>query len=115
MVRLIRRTFLLVLTLTTAPQLNAQQTAWKVGLAQTEITPEQPMLMDGYAGRRQPFEGVESPIHATDTSAMAINIADGTATAGPIKIDAGSRQFNFKYKLTKENDGIWRITGSTYD
>ena len=75
MVRLIRRMFLLVLTLATAPQLNAQQTAWKVGLAQTEITPEQPMLMDGYAGRREPFKSVESPIHA-----KALALADGSGT-----------------------------------
>jgi neutral ceramidase len=74
MVRLIRRTFFLVLAVAGTTQLSAQQTAWRVGLAQTEITPEQPMLMDGYAGRRQPFEGVESPIH---TKALALADASG--------------------------------------
>jgi hypothetical protein len=74
MVRLIRRTFFLVLAVAGTTQLSAQQTAWRVGLAQTEITPEQPMLMDGYAGRRQPFEGVESPIHA---KALALADASG--------------------------------------
>src|SRR5262249_37943731 len=42
----------------------AAEPEWKVGLAQIKITPEQPMLMSGYAGRTKPFEKVASDLYA---------------------------------------------------
>src|SRR5262249_16382050 len=36
---------------------------WKVGLAQVKITPEQPLLMSGYANRTKPFEKVASDLY----------------------------------------------------
>ncbi len=35
---------------------------WKVGLAHVKITPEQPVLMSGYAGRNKPFEKVAADL-----------------------------------------------------
>jgi neutral ceramidase len=42
----------------------AGEPEWKVGLAQIKITPEQPMLMSGYAGRIKPFEKVGQDLYA---------------------------------------------------
>jgi neutral ceramidase len=39
-------------------------TAWRVGLAQTKITPSEPLPLAGYAGRTGPFRGVEADIFA---------------------------------------------------
>ncbi len=47
-----------------ASVLSAQPTDWKVGLAAVDITPDTPLLMAGYAARRQPFEAVEQPLFA---------------------------------------------------
>ncbi|MFZ5829671.1 MAG: neutral/alkaline non-lysosomal ceramidase N-terminal domain-containing protein, partial [Planctomycetota bacterium] len=44
--------------------LQAEEANWQVGLARIDITPTRPILMDGYASRREPFEAVASPIHA---------------------------------------------------
>jgi hypothetical protein len=35
---------------------------WKVGLAQVKVTPQQPVLMSGYAGRTKPFDKVVAEI-----------------------------------------------------
>src|SRR4051794_18443302 len=40
----------------------AAEPAWKVGLAQVKITPEQPVRMSGYAGRTKPFEKVAADL-----------------------------------------------------
>jgi neutral ceramidase len=45
------------------------ETEWKLGLAQTSITPEVPVFMAGYASRNKPFEKVETPLFA---KAMAL-------------------------------------------
>src|SRR5262245_51882470 len=42
----------------------AGEPEWKVGFAQIKITPEQPMLMSGYAGRTKPFEKVGQDLYA---------------------------------------------------
>jgi hypothetical protein len=44
--------------------LRAEEPEWKVGLAAVKITPEQPVLMAGYASRNHPFEKVESDLYA---------------------------------------------------
>jgi neutral ceramidase len=41
----------------------AGEPEWKVGLAQVKITPEQPVLMSGYAGRTKPFEKVAADLY----------------------------------------------------
>jgi neutral ceramidase len=47
---------------------------WKVGLAMTVITPEQPVRMAGYAARVKPFERVEQDLFA---KALALEDATG--------------------------------------
>jgi neutral ceramidase len=47
---------------------------WKVGLAQTVITPAQPVLMAGYAGRTKPFEKVAGELYV---KAMVLEDFDG--------------------------------------
>jgi neutral ceramidase len=43
---------------------RAEEPEWKVGLASVKITPEQPVLMAGYASRNHPFEKVETDLFA---------------------------------------------------
>lgn len=45
-----------------ASPLAAQDTAWKVGLAEANITPEMPVVMSGYGGRTKPFEKVAAEL-----------------------------------------------------
>jgi hypothetical protein len=52
--------------------LSAAEPEWKAGLAQIKITPEQPVLMSGYAARKKPFEKV-----ATDLYVKALVLEDG--------------------------------------
>ncbi len=47
---------------------------WKAGVAQVDITPDQPVWMAGYAARKAPSEGVILPIHA---KALALNDGQG--------------------------------------
>jgi len=42
---------------------NAPEAQWRVGLAQAKITPDQPVLMSGYAGRTKPFEKVAADLY----------------------------------------------------
>ncbi len=42
----------------------ASRPAWKAGVGVTDITPEKPIWMAGYAARKHPSEGVEIPLHA---------------------------------------------------
>jgi neutral ceramidase len=53
---------------------GAKDTPWKVGLAQVKITPEQPVVMSGYAGRTKPFTKVTADLYA---KAMVFEDADG--------------------------------------
>jgi hypothetical protein len=48
--------------------------SWKVGLAQVKITPEQPVVMSGYAGRTKPYAKVVADLYA---KAMVLEDADG--------------------------------------
>src|ERR1700722_1665914 len=52
----------LSLGLLTAPAC-AQETQWKVGLAQIKVTPEHPVLLSGYPGRPKPFEKVAQDLY----------------------------------------------------
>jgi hypothetical protein len=53
---------------------RADEPAWKVGLAQVKITPEQPLFMAGYASRDRPFEKVTTDLYA---KALALEDSDG--------------------------------------
>ena len=50
---------------------NAAETDWKVGVARVKITPDQPVLLAGYASRTHPFEHV-----AADLFAKALALED---------------------------------------
>ncbi|HXK62738.1 MAG TPA: neutral/alkaline non-lysosomal ceramidase N-terminal domain-containing protein [Acidobacteriota bacterium] len=58
--------FLLVLTvvLSVVPLLGVDFTSLKVGVAKTDITPEHPIQMAGYAGRKGLSTGVHDPLSA---------------------------------------------------
>lgn len=53
---------------------ETDQSAWQVGLAQTKITPEEPIWMAGYASRNKPSEGVLRDLYA---KAMALEDGQG--------------------------------------
>jgi hypothetical protein len=57
----------------------AQETAWKVGLAEAKITPEMPVVMSGYGGRTKPFEKV-----AADLYVKALVLEDSAGQRGVI-------------------------------
>ncbi|MEW6303586.1 MAG: neutral/alkaline non-lysosomal ceramidase N-terminal domain-containing protein [Verrucomicrobiota bacterium] len=61
----------LFLLLTSITDVSAADTHWKAGVAETKITPEQPMWMAGYASRNKPSEGV-----AQDLFAKALALED---------------------------------------
>jgi hypothetical protein len=52
------------LGLLTAVGAPAAEPEWKVGLAQVKITPQQPVLLAGYASRNHAFDKVESDLYA---------------------------------------------------
>ena len=52
----------------------AQEPEWKVGLARVKITPEQPVLLAGYANRNHPYEKVASDLFA---KALALEDREG--------------------------------------
>src|SRR5262245_2846967 len=60
------------LLMATSRRICAAEPEWKAGLAQIKITPEQPVLMSGYAARKKPFEKV-----ATDLYVKALVLEDG--------------------------------------
>jgi hypothetical protein len=58
----------------TATPTRAADPDWKVGLAEVKITPEQPVLMAGYASRTRPFDKVATDLYA---KALALEDRDG--------------------------------------
>lgn len=66
----------LVLVATTV---HGQQTPWRVGLAETKITPTQPLFLAGYASRNKPMEGVHDDLYA-----KALVLEDAAGTRGLI-------------------------------
>ena len=58
------RLILVVLFLALSPVLTAQDLDWKAGVAQAVITPDKPLWMAGYAGRKTPAEGKEQDLFA---------------------------------------------------
>lgn len=56
------------------PPLRAAETPWQIGLASVRITPDQPVLMYGYASRNTPHQGVSSDLFA---KAFALQDPDG--------------------------------------
>ncbi len=61
------------------PGTRAADAEWKAGLAQAQITPEQPVLMAGYANRTKPFEKV-----AADLYVKALVLEDSTGRRAAI-------------------------------
>jgi hypothetical protein len=57
------------------PASGQEPTVWKVGVATVKITPQTPIPMAGYAGRKKPAEGV-----ALDLFAKALAIEDPRGT-----------------------------------
>jgi hypothetical protein len=57
---------------------GAAEPEWKVGLAQIKVTPEQPLLMAGYAARTKPFEKVATDLYV---KALVLQDADGHRAA----------------------------------
>ena len=57
-----------------APIINTTGQQWHVGLAQVDITPEEPVRMGGYAGRTTPSQGVLDPLLA---KAMVVEWSEG--------------------------------------
>jgi neutral ceramidase len=56
---------------------EAQDSAWKVGLARVKITPPQPVFMAGYASRNKPYEQIHD-----DLFAKALVLEDKAGTRG---------------------------------
>lgn len=52
----------------------AAEPDWKAGLAQVKITPEQPVLLSGYAARTRPFEKVAADLYV---KALALEDREG--------------------------------------
>jgi neutral ceramidase len=42
---------------------NPEPVEWKAGVASAKITPEKPLPMAGYAGRKEPAEGTEQDLY----------------------------------------------------
>jgi hypothetical protein len=55
--------------------MSSTQNNWKAGLSRRIITPQEPMLMAGYAGRDKPFESV---LHDLWAKAVALEDENGT-------------------------------------
>src|SRR5437660_4696837 len=76
-----QRTVIVVITslilLSMAAPVCAEESDWKVGLAQVKITPEYPVFLAGYASRNKPFEKV-----ATDLYAKALALEDRNGQIG---------------------------------
>ena len=66
--------FILLLILT-AVSLPAQDLTWKAGVARAVITPDKPLWMAGYAGRKAPAERAEQDLFA---KALALEDEKGT-------------------------------------
>ncbi|MHC4996499.1 MAG: neutral/alkaline non-lysosomal ceramidase N-terminal domain-containing protein, partial [Planctomycetota bacterium] len=56
---------LVVIVMVSASRGVAQDAkVWRVGLAKADVTPLQPMLLSGYAGRREPFTRIDHRLYA---------------------------------------------------
>jgi neutral ceramidase len=62
------------LLLSSTSVINAAETEWKAGVATAVITPERPMPMSGYAGRKAPATGKDQDLFG---KALAIEDKDG--------------------------------------
>jgi hypothetical protein len=58
-----------------AQEQNPRTSRWKVGLAQANITPKQPILLAGYASRKKPFDKIVGELYA---KAMVLEDAEGS-------------------------------------
>ena len=57
-----------------AGPVQADEPDWKVGLARIKVTPEQPVMMAGYASRNRPFDKVTADLYA---KALALEDREG--------------------------------------
>jgi neutral ceramidase len=75
-----RRTYLAVFLASCTFQASPAQdktppeAQWKIGLAEVKITPDQPLLLSGYANRKTPFDKIVGDIYA---KAMALEDSTG--------------------------------------
>src|SRR6516165_1724693 len=53
---------------------NPPAARWKVGLAQANITPTQPLLLAGYASRKKPYEKIVGDLYV---KAMVLEHPEG--------------------------------------
>ncbi|MFN9714077.1 MAG: neutral/alkaline non-lysosomal ceramidase N-terminal domain-containing protein [Planctomycetota bacterium] len=58
--------------------LTAQQATWRAGVAKTDITPETPVRLSGYASRNKPFTSIADRLYA-----RALVLEPTTAAEGP--------------------------------
>ncbi len=59
---------------------NATEAAeWQVGFGKTDITPQIPVRLSGYAGRAQAFESIADPLHARAIMIKEVDKPDSSA------------------------------------
>lgn len=74
--------FVLMMGAAAAGPAHACAQDWMAGVAKTEITPDGPVWMAGYASRKEPSQGVDHPLFA-----KALAISDGSVTTLWITVD----------------------------
>jgi hypothetical protein len=72
--RRVFRSGLALLSLAACTTAGAAEPDWKAGLARVKITPEQPVMLAGYASRNKPFERVVADLYA---KALALEDSQG--------------------------------------
>ena len=85
----------------------AETGTMKAGAAKIDITPETPIPMSGYGGRKEPFKGIHDNIYA-----RAVVFDDGDIKAVVISADVIGFSHDFRKKLT---DRLARETGIAPD
>jgi putative membrane-bound dehydrogenase-like protein len=72
--------FVLGMTAWLSEPLNAQQTTWRAGVAKTDITPEIPVRLSGYASRNKPFASIADRLYARALVLEPTNPAEAQPT-----------------------------------
>ena len=78
---------------------GAAEASWKIGLAAVKITPTEPALMYGYAGRNEPHKGV-----ASDLFAKALAFED--PTVGRAQFSEHAPRDDFR-RHREDSPGSW--------
>jgi len=112
-----------------AASLAAQD--WKAGVAQVDITPNEPIWMSGYAARKKPSEGVILPLHAkalalddgrggrvvfvtTDIIGYPRNVAEEIAIAALKKYKLERSQLVLNASHTHSGPVVWPNLATMY-